>query len=59
LAVSRQLTYPQTRYRAEALPDLGARVERERLSAPRPTRISYLIGIIATPSSADGRRSTI
>jgi hypothetical protein len=27
-------SYPATRYRTETLPDLGARAERERLSAP-------------------------
>src|SRR5262245_18096038 len=28
------LRYPASRYRVDALPDLGARAERERLSAP-------------------------
>jgi hypothetical protein len=32
--VAQPLQYPATRYRTEAPPDLGARVERERLSAP-------------------------
>jgi hypothetical protein len=32
--VARALRYPATRYRTEHLPDLGARAERERLSAP-------------------------
>jgi hypothetical protein len=30
----RELAYPRTRYRVEGLADLGARAERERLSAP-------------------------
>jgi len=32
--VAHALRHPDTRYRAEAPPDLGARAERERLSAP-------------------------
>ena len=32
--MARPLRYPATRYRLEAPPDLGARRERERLSAP-------------------------
>jgi len=32
--VAQPLQYPATRYRTEAPPDLGARVERERLSGP-------------------------
>jgi hypothetical protein len=32
--VARTLRYPTTRYRLEVPPDLGARAERERLSAP-------------------------
>lgn len=32
--MAQPLQYPATRYRTEAPPDLGARVERERLSAP-------------------------
>ncbi len=32
--MAQPLQYPATRYRTEAPPDLGARVERERLSGP-------------------------
>jgi hypothetical protein len=32
--VAQALRYPATRYRADALPDLSARAERERLSTP-------------------------
>jgi len=32
--VEQALRYPATRYRTDAPPDLGARAERERLSAP-------------------------
>lgn len=32
--MTQALRYPATRYRADAPPDLGARAERERLSAP-------------------------
>ena len=32
--MARKLAYPRTRHRVEGLADLGARAERERLSAP-------------------------